>query len=141
MKPWIATAALGPSSLPPIEARGGLPQRRPGALRVVAQHVQALRADAARGQVHDTLEGGIVVAVGNQAQVRERVLDLGALEEAQAAVDPVRHARGQERLFQHPRLRVGAVQDRELAPQAALRDTLADAVMTNSASSRSLKAV
>ena len=54
----------------------------------------------ASGKVHHALEGGIVAAVGDQAQVGERVLDLGALEEAQAAVDAVRHARGEERLFE-----------------------------------------
>jgi hypothetical protein len=40
-------------------------------------------ADAARRRVHHALEGGVVVAVGDQAQVGQRVLDLGALEEAQ----------------------------------------------------------
>ena len=72
----------------------------------------ALRADAARRQVDDALERGIVVAVGDQAQVGERVLDFRALEEPQAAVHAVRNARRQERFFEHARLRVGAVQDR-----------------------------
>src|SRR5207237_421328 len=43
-----------------------------------------------------------------------------------AAVRP--DARRQERLLDHPRLRVGAVEDRDLAPRAPARHVLADAV-------------
>ena len=45
------------------------------------------RADAARREIDDAQEARVVVRVLDQAQVGERVLDLGALEEAQAAVD------------------------------------------------------
>ena len=45
------------------------------------------RADAARREVDDAQEAGVVVRVLDQPQVGQRVLDLGALEEAQAAVD------------------------------------------------------
>ena len=68
------------------------------------------------------------MAIGDQAQVGERVLDFRALEEAQAAIDAVRHARRSERLFQHARLGVGAVQDRDLAARAAAVGPLADAL-------------
>src|SRR5439155_21118944 len=70
--------------------RGGLPQRAAGSPRVLAQHLEALRAHAARRQVHHALEGGVIVAVGNEPQVGERVLDFRALEEPQAPVHPVR---------------------------------------------------
>src|SRR5205085_341693 len=109
-------------------SRSRLPQRaavRPGTL---AQRLEALRSAAAWRQVDHAREGGIVAAVGQEPEIRERVLDLGALEEPQPAVDPVRDARRQERLLEHPRLRVGAVEDRDLAPRAPARDVLADAV-------------
>src|SRR5207253_6723393 len=78
--------------------------------------------------VHHALEGGVVVTVGNEPQVGERVLDLRALEEPQAAVHPVRHARRQKRLFEDARLGIGAVQDGELAPLTAAHHPLADTV-------------
>jgi hypothetical protein len=60
--------------------------------RARAPHlVQGALADAARRRVDRALEGRVVVAVGDQAQVGQRVLDFGALEEAHAAVHAVRH--------------------------------------------------
>ena len=59
-------------------------------------------------------EGGVVVGVGDQAQVGQRVLDLLALEEAQAAIHPVGHAAGEQLVLQHPRLGVRAVQQRDV---------------------------
>ncbi len=90
------------------------------------QHFQRARADAARRQVHDTLERRIVVAVRDQAQVRQRVLDLLALEEPQAAVHPVRNARREQVFLEHPRLRVRTVEDGVVGALAAARDPLAD---------------
>ena len=49
------------------------------------------------------------------AQVRERVLDLGALVELRAADDLVGHVRGPQRLLEHARLGVDAVEDGDLA--------------------------
>ena len=124
-----------------MQAAGRLPQASSPRPWRLAHGVQTLRADAAGGQVHDALERGIVAAVRDQAQVRQRILDFGALEEPQAAVDLVGNTCREERLFKHPRLRVRAVQDRDLAPRArrAAPSRGCDAV-TNSASSRSLKA-
>jgi hypothetical protein len=99
---------------------GGFPQRAAGAARRLAQHLQTLRTDAARRQIHHALEGGVIAPVGDEAQIGERVLDLGALEEAQTTVHAVRHARGEERLFEHARLRIGAVENGDLAPRPAL---------------------
>ena len=104
------------------------PQRAAGGARLAAHHIEALGADAARRQVDHALEGGVVVAVGDEPQIGERVLDLGALEEAQAAVHLVRHARRHERLFEGARLRVRAVEHGDLAARAALRHPLLDAV-------------
>ena len=65
-------------------------------LRLLAHHVEGLRADAAHRQIHDPLERRVVGVIRDQAQVGERVLDFRALEEPQAAVHLVRDARGQE---------------------------------------------
>ena len=108
--------------------RRGLPQRCRRGLGLVADHVQRLGADAARRQVHHALERGIVGAAGNQAQIRQRVLDFGALEEAQAAVHAIRNARRHEDFFEHPGLGVRAVQDGHVAPRATLVHPFADAV-------------
>ena len=87
-----------------------------------------LRADAARRQVHDALERRIVGVVRDDAQVGQRILDFRALEEPQAAVHLVRNARRHEDFFEHARLRVLAVEDRHVAPRAALVHPVADAV-------------
>ncbi len=128
-EPVDGAARLGREGPPAAAAgRGRLPQRAAGSPGVLAQHLEALRAHAARRQVHHALEGGVVVAVGDEPQVGERVLDLRALEEPHAPVHPVWHARRQKRLLEHARLCVGAVQDGDLAPLPALRHPLTDAV-------------
>ena len=48
------------------------------------------------------------------------MLDLGALEEAQAAVDLVRDVRIEERALHHPALRVAAVEQRDLVARRAV---------------------
>ena len=108
--------------------RRGIPQRDRRPCALLAHDVQRLRADAARGQVHHALERGVVVAIGDQPQIGQRVLDLGALVEPQAAVHPVGNPRRQERFFERARLRVGAVQDRDFAPRAAVARPVADAL-------------
>jgi hypothetical protein len=63
----------------------------------VLQRLDAARADAARREVHHAQEAGVVVGVLEQAQVGQRVLDLGALEEAQAAIHAVGQAGVEQR--------------------------------------------
>ena len=71
----------------------------------------------------------IVVAVRDQPQVGKRILDFGALEEPQAAVDAVGEAVPQQELFEHPRLGVGAVKDRHFAARRRpARDPVLDPV-------------
>ena len=82
--------------------------------RGVSQHLERARTDAAGGEVHHARERRVVVRVGDQAQIGERVLDLLALEEAQAAIHAIRDAGRKELMLQHPRLRVRAVQQRDL---------------------------
>ena len=50
---------------------------------------EAARADAARGEIHHADKSGVVVGIGDQTQIGQRVFDLGALEKAQAAIHPV----------------------------------------------------
>ena len=106
-----------------------LPQRQALGTRQFAHHLDSLVADAARRQVDDALQRSVVGALAQQAQVAQRVPDLGALEEALAAVDAVRNLLAQQFLFQHPRLGVGAVQDRHLAAlEAVLAHRVLDAL-------------
>src|SRR3569833_4087980 len=95
---------------------------------MLADDIQALRTDAPGREVHHALEGGIVVAVGKEAQIRERIFDLRALEEPQAAVDLVGNPARDKRLFKHSRLCVGTIEDRDFPPAAAVSDPVADAV-------------
>ncbi len=105
-----------------------VPQRCAAGTGHIAQGVQGLCADAARGQIDHALEGGVVGAARDQAKIGERVLDLRPLEEAQTPVNAIRHAGIQEGFFEDPRLRVGAVQHGYLAPRAAAIHPFADAV-------------
>jgi hypothetical protein len=107
--------------------RGG-PQRQRLRARQAPHFVQGAVADAARGGVHRALERRIVGAVGDHAQVGQGVLDFGALEEAHAAVDAVRHLLGDQRFFERARLRVAAVEHRRLAVAAAVAHPLAHAL-------------
>ena len=66
--------------------------------------------------------------VGDQAQVGQRILDLGALEESQAAVHAVRDAGGQKRLFEYPGLSIGPVQHRGFVAPMPPREVFIDAV-------------
>ena len=59
--------------------------------------------------------GDVVERVHHEAQVRDDVLDLAPLVEAHAAHDQVRDARPPERVLEHARLGVGAVEDRHVA--------------------------
>ena len=85
----------------------------------VLQQLDGARANAARREVHHTQKTGVVVGVFNQAQVRQRVLHLGALEKSQAAIHAVGHAGVKERAFDHTALRVAAVEHGNLAARRA----------------------
>src|SRR5580704_7705940 len=112
----------------PRRRRRRLPERGAGSLGAFAQRIEALGAEAPRRQVHHALEGGVVAAVGDEAQVREPFFDLLALEKTQASVHLVGDARRQKRLLEHPRLRVRTVEDGDVAALHAVGDVLADAV-------------
>src|SRR5512139_1636689 len=86
----------------------------------LAELLQRRRADAALGRRDGADERRIVVAVGDQAQVGDHVLDLGAVEERLPARQLVRHLLVPQRLLEDARLVVAAVEDGVVAPLGAV---------------------
>ena len=74
----------------------------------------------ARRKIHDAQESPVVLGRGDQAQIRERMLDLGALEKAHAAVDAIGKARAEQRMFEDPRLRVRSIEQGDLVQRHAV---------------------
>ena len=77
-------------------------------------------ADASRRIVDDTLEGLLVVGIGNQTEVGNHVLDLLTLIEAQSAIDTVRDIVLEHLLLERPALRVGAIEDGKVTPVSVI---------------------
>ena len=107
-----------PPALPPAHAT--CHRLVPCARAASASDLERPRADAARRKVDDAQERAVVDRRGHQAQVGERALDLGALEEAHAAIDAIRNRRVEQRVLEHPRLRVRAVEDGDLGQHDAV---------------------
>ena len=61
-------------------------------MRGFLQSFDAAGADAARREIDDAGKRRIVVRIGDQPQIGQRVLDLLPVEEAQTAIDAIRHA-------------------------------------------------
>ena len=93
--------------------RGG--ERHARAARVRVDLRDRRVADAAPRRVDDALPRHFVVGVHERAEVRQRVLDLAPVVELHAAEHAVRHARANQRLLEHAALRVGAVEDGDVA--------------------------
>ena len=92
----------------------------------VLQLLDAARTNAAWRKVDHPQKAGVVVGVLHQAQIGQRVLDLGPLKKAQTAIHAVRKPGVEQRSFEHPALRVAAVEQRHfLALKAVLLDQLA----------------
>ena len=77
-------------------------------------------AHSALGHVDDALDRHLVGRVGHRLEVGEQILDLAAVIELGAAHDLVRHALLDQLFLDHPALRVGPVEQRQVAPPAAL---------------------
>ena len=77
-------------------------------------------SDASCRIVDDTLEGLLVVRIGYQTEVGYHVLDLLTLIEAQSAIDTVRDIVLEHLFLKRTALRVGAIQDGEVAPVGML---------------------
>ena len=91
-----------------------------GGLRRILQEFEAARTDAARGEIHHAGKSGVVLGVGDQAQIGQRMLDLGALEKAQAAIHAIGQAGVEQRMFEGPRLRVAAIEQRDFGARMAV---------------------
>ena len=83
-------------------------------------------ADAAPRHVDDALRRDVVGRVHDEREVGHDVADLGAVEEARAADDAVRHAGAQQHVFQHAALRVRAVEHGHLVVRQPRRALLLD---------------
>ena len=118
-------ALVGPDRRGPQPRHGGglgrrVPDRDPHRLSV-RRHARLRRlADPPLGRVRDARERHHVLRVREHRQVRDRVLDLGALVELRPADDLVGDLAAHERVLEHPRLRVRPVEDRELRAGDAL---------------------
>jgi hypothetical protein len=99
-----------------------LPHRHAHRLRVLEHARERRLPDPALGRVGHAREGDDVLWVLQHGQVGDRVLDLGALVELRPADDLVADLAPHERVLEHPRLRVGPVEDRELRARDALVD-------------------
>ena len=79
-------------------------------------------AEAALGRVGHARERAGVLRVGEERQVRHGVPDLRPLIELRPADDLVADLRAHQHVLEHPRLRVGPVEDRDLLARDALVD-------------------
>src|SRR3954452_20976960 len=106
--------------------RSRLPERD---LALVGPRLEARErrvADAAPWPVGDAQERDRVIRVVEHLEISDEVLDLSALVEARAADHLVRHALTDEDVLEHAALRVGAVEDGDLAAREALLDEQRD---------------
>ena len=101
------------------ERARGLQQRHVFAPRVKLQALQRGVAEAAARHVDDALEGEIVGRLVDEAQIGERVADLGALVEARAADDPIGQAEGDKTVLEFAHLERGAHQDRDFVERVS----------------------
>jgi hypothetical protein len=92
-------------------AAGGVGQGGAGRAGVGGDAGLRLVAQAPLGDVDDALEGQRVVRRVDEAQIGERVADLGALVEAEAADDAVGQADRDEAFLELARLVLGADED------------------------------
>ena len=95
-------------------------ERDAGALRVRRHLVDRRVTHATLGRVDDPAPAHFVVGVRERVQVGEDVLHLAPVVELHAADDPVRHSGAHERLLDDAALRVGAVEDGDVAEAVVL---------------------
>ncbi len=104
----------------------GTPQRHPQRFRRIAQLLKRFFAQSTRGRVHHPFERRIVIPMIHQPQIGQRVPNFRPIKKAQPAVHAVRQPRRNQRFFDHPRLRIGAVQHRAFAPIQTIGHRLRD---------------
>ena len=112
---------LAPASGLPLSARVMTPVMLPG---VLAQHLQGGGADAPLGGGRGADEGGIVVLVGEKAQVTGEILDFRLVEKRLAAGEAVGNLGVAQLLLEDPCQMVGAVKDGVVAETAPVLETV-----------------
>ncbi len=90
---------------------GRLPERQLTIARRLAHHIQRAIADTARRRIDHPLKRCVIIAVGDQPQIRKRIFDFLPLEETHAAIDSIWQILLQQRLFQHARLSIAAIKN------------------------------
>ena len=95
---------------PAFEGADGIMQRAAQLFGNVLQLLQAARTDTAGRKVDHAHKAGVVVRVGHEAQIGQRMLDLGTLEKAQSAIHPVGDTGVEQRRLDDPALGIAAVQ-------------------------------
>ena len=101
---------------PRRRARSASPNEMPLALGAAPRRSASARSPMPRlGTLRIRRRRHRVGRVGEHPQVGQRVADLAALVEAHAADDLVGQPDPDEHLLEHPRLRVGPVEDRDVA--------------------------
>ena len=103
------------------DARGGEGQRDALGAGELVDLGHRLVAEPALGHVDDPFEGEIVGGLDDHAQIGERIADLGALVEAEAADDAVGQADRDEAILELARLELGADEDGDIVEPAAAR--------------------
>ena len=98
-----------------LQMRARTKQTAPAAGRSVGKHFNGTGTDAAGREIDHAHERGVVIGIGHQPQVGERVLDFLTLEKAQTAVHAIRDARREQRVLDDSRLRIGTIQDGDVA--------------------------
>ena len=101
----------------------GLPQAGAGVTSALLQGLERARADAARREIDDAQERPVVARARRAgADTPSACLISVALEEAHAAVDAVGHAGVEQRVLEHTRLRIGAIEQGDLVRRHAIVD-------------------
>src|SRR3990167_7144538 len=125
-RPWVCSRSTSTMATNAPRLAPALPGT---ALTASCSEQPAARANATRRKVDDAREAGVIVWVLQQAQVGQRMLDFGALEEAQTAVHAVGHAGIEQCRFDHPALRIAAVEHGDfLALKAVVAHELLDLI-------------
>src|SRR5216684_3638438 len=90
----------------------GRPERELAGQRILLHLLDGCAADPAGWSVDDAEQADGILGADQDLHIREDVLDLGALIEAEAADDDVLAPVAAQRLFNLARLRIGSIQDR-----------------------------